>query len=227
MSTIENSAIPASVEVPPQLKLAELLRTAWIPHAISLVAELRVADVLKEGAKSCKEIAEATSTHEDNLYRVLRAVATIGLFREVEYRVFENTPLSDVLREDAEGSVREGALSVGYPYHWTAFGHMERSVKTGETAFDSAYGLPIFEYFAQNPLYGDNFNKVMISLSDAMIWSIMQSYDFSQYQSLVDVGGGYGSVIIPLTKTFPHLKGILFDMPHVVEGAKPYVEAAG
>lgn len=227
MSTIENSTNHASVEVPPQVKIGELLRTAWIPHAISVAAELRVADVLKEGPKCCKDIAEITGTHEDNLYRLLRALSTIGVFREVEYRVFENTPMSDVLREDAERSVREGALSVGYPYHWTSFGNLERSVRTGETAFDSVYGLPMFEYFQQNQLYGDNFNKVMINLSDMMIPSIIHGYDFSQFRSFVDVGGGYGSVTIPVLKAFPHLQGILFDQPHVIEGAQAYVEASG
>ena len=228
MSTIENSTTYAILEeLPPQVKVIELMRSLWIPQAISVAAELRIADFLKEGAKCCKDIAAKTETHEDSLYRLLRGLATVGVFHEVEYRVFENTRLSEVIREDAEGSVRDTVLSCGYPYHWTSFGHMEHSIRTGETAFDSAFGLGMFEFFKQNPKYGENFNQVMVNLSEILVPSIVQGYDFNQFASVVDVGGNYGTVLIEILKAFPHLHGILFDQPHVVEGAKPYVEAAG
>ena len=226
MATIENSTTIANVEIPPQVKLIELLRTAWIPQAISVAAELKIADVLKEGAKCCKDIAEEIGAHEDSLYRLLRGLATLGCFKEVEHRVFENSPMS-VLLMDVEGSSREAALSVGYEYHWTAFGHMARSITTGVTAFESAFGLSMFDYFQQNPKLNDNFNKVMLTLNDIIVPSLIEGYDFNQFATLADIGGGYGSVSIPILKAYPHLHGILFDQPHVVEGAAQYIEEAG
>jgi hypothetical protein len=198
-----------------------------VSQAIHVVATLGIADLLKDGPKSADELAEATGTHASALYRILRALASVGVFAEQSDGRFGLTPLAEHLRTDVPGSLRSWAMLIGRPYYFTTWGHLLHSVKTGEPAFPHVYGMPAWEYRASHPEESALFDGAMTGLSLAEAEAVVRSYDFSGIGVLVDVGGGKGALLAAILAANPALSGILFDQPHVVADAKDLLERAG
>jgi hypothetical protein len=185
-----------------------------------------IPDLLKDGAKSAEDLAAATRTHSPSLYRVLRALVSVGVLHNEDGR-FGLTPLSETLVTDAPGSLRWFVVSELGQEHYPAWGNLMHSVETGEIAFDSLYGMNIWQYFEKNSDDAAVFNDSMSGTSAALNEAITSLYDFSNFRTLVDVGGGHGELIAAILKKNPRLKGILFDAPEVMEGSRQRVEAAG
>jgi hypothetical protein len=198
-----------------------------VSQAIHVVATLGIADLLKDGPRSADELAEATGTHASALYRILRALASVGVFAEQSDGRFGLTPLAEHLRTDVPGSLRSWAMLIGRPYYFTTWGHLLHSVKTGEPAFPHVYGMPAWEYRASHPEESALFDGAMTGLSLAEAEAVVRSYDFSGIGVLVDVGGGKGALLAAILAANPALSGILFDQPHVVADAKDLLERAG
>ena len=194
---------------------------------IFVAAKLKIADLLRDGEKSVEELADATSTHSQTLYRILRSLASLGVFKETAVRVFAMTPMAESLRSDHKDSVRALATFFGSEWHNSAWSHLLHNVQTGECAFESVFKTNVFNYLNENPEEGEEFNDAMSSFSRLKASNIVEAYDFSNFESLVDVGGGHGTLLKSILKPNPHLKGILFDMPSVVEGAAHLLEAEG
>jgi hypothetical protein len=207
-------------ETPPPLVLRQLLTQLWKPQAIHVAASLRLAEALAEGPRTVTQLAEVTGTHAPSLYRLLRALAHIGIFIELDGPRFANSELSHFLRPNVPGSVY--GLADAIKLIWRAWDEFLYSVKTGEPGFDKAYGMPIWQYFTErDPAAGVLFNKHMIYRSAETILPIAQAVDLSGVSTVVDVGGGYGGLLTALLATHPSIeKGILFDQPHVIDEAR-------
>lgn len=207
-------------------QLMQMLSGFWVSQSLCTAAELGVADQLKDGPQSTQALAKALNAHEDNLYRLLRALASLGIFRELDSRVFELTPLAQLLRSDIPNSMRPVALMLGRE-NYTAWGKAYQAVRFGESPFESAYGMPVYEYFGKNPESAGLFNQAMTALVSNDNASILESYDFGQFSTIVDVGGGHGLLLSSILKRYPHLNGVLFDQAHVVSYAEPILQDAG
>jgi hypothetical protein len=198
----------------------------WTSQAIYAAAKLGIADLLADGPRSVDDLARSTRSKPDFLYRVLRALASVGIFSEEPPRRFALTPLAELLRSGVAGSQRSLVLMMG-DEHFHVWGNLVDAIQTGDNAFEKVYGLPIFEFLAQNPEKGRTFDEAMTGIHGPETDAVLAAYDFSQIGLLADVGGGNGSTLAGILRRHPAMQGILFDLPHVVARAKAPLEAAG
>lgn len=212
---------------PPQAVMMQMAMGFIVSQAISVAAKLYIADHLKDGAKSVAELARLTETHEPSLYRLLRALASVGVFRKDAEGRFANSPLSEVLRSDHPDSMRGAAHMICDREHWNAHGNLLQSVKTGEIAFEYAFGQPIFPYYAENPEPAKIFFDAMTSFSKSAAKAVAEVYDFSRTQTIADIGGGHGLVLATVLQSNPQAEGILFDQPSVVAEAGDLLRSEG
>ena len=207
-------------------ELNRLMLGVAVSRAICTVAELGVADHIADGAAvPVATLAQKTGTHERSLHRVLRLLASRGLFRETTPGAFAHTPLSFVLRGDAEGSYRAGARM--FHRFFPAWDGLDHSVKSGEPGFDRAFGSPVFDFVMANPEVGPIFDAGMSSFHGYETAAMLDVYDFSGVKVLADIGGGNGSLLTGVLKRYPALRGILFDLGHVVGRAVENLRGAG
>jgi hypothetical protein len=199
----------------------------WISRAIYIIAKLGIADHLAGGPKAAEEIAAATNTNAGAIYRIFRALSSVGVLTEESDHRFGLTPLSETLRTDAPGSLRAFATVELGEEHYPAWGELLYSVKTGEIAFDKHFGMPIWEFFAKNPENARTFDNAMTNVSLAIKDAILASYDATTIRKLADIAGGHGSLLAAILKSNPEMKGVLFDLPGVTEGARKRIEAEG
>ena len=205
------------------------LATGYMPAAcLYAAAKMKIADLLAAGPKPISELAGATEkVNENALYRTLRALASVGVFHEVEPSTFANTPLSEQLRSDLAGSSRDTVLFIANPLHLRVFAELMHSIESGETAFKKVTGLDAFEFFRQDAEENWEFNAAMTSITTSFTGGVLAAYDFGESGTLADVGGGHGFLLTAILQKHPGLRGIVFDLPHVVEGAKPRIESLG
>lgn len=206
-------------------QLDQMITGYWISQAIYAAAKFGIADLLKEGPKKVDELAAATSTQPDALYRLLRALASVGIFTETGSRQFAMTPLAEPLLSDLPGSKRALALMSG-DEQFRAWGEIEYSIRTGERAFDKVFGQPIFDYLGEHPDKARIFDAAMVGIHGRESDAVLDAYDLSGFRTIADIGGGNGSQLIAILSRHPHLKGLLFDLPHVVERAQERIDGA-
>jgi hypothetical protein len=207
-------------EIPPNVQLMQMMSSKMVAKPIYAVAKLGVPDLIKDRPKTAVELAQATGTHAPSLYRVLRALASLGVFSETSDGRFERTPLSQLL-ESAPQSMRGFAIMFGEPWHDRAWSEILHSIKTGQSGFGHAMGVTAFEFFHQNAEAAGIFNGAMTSFSANGANAVLQAYSFEGIQKLVDVAGGHGFLLQAIMKATPGLRGVLFDLPQVVEGSAP------
>lgn len=216
---IADSNMPPHLRgLPPEAVMMQMASGYWMTQLIYAAAKLGIADLLKSGPKSCEEIASATGTNPKSIYRVLRTLAGAGVFAETEHGHFTLTPLAASLQSGVPGSMRAMAVMFGEE-QYQAWGNILYTLQTGESSFEHMYGVPMFKYFVDNPEPGEIYEEAMTSVSAAEKAEILKSYDFSYIKKLVEVGGGHGSFISSILLANPHMKGVLFDQPYVIEGA--------
>lgn len=207
--------------------IRRLVEGYQVSQALHVAATLGIADLLVGGARASDELAKATGTHATSLYRLMRALASVGVFRELDERRFELTPLGEHLRSDVPESVAGWAAFIGRPYYWQAWAALLHSVRTGENAFKHVHGTDVWAYRSSRPDESAIFDRAMTSLSRRSNRSLLAAYDFGRFKTLADVGGGNGGLLAAVLAAHPNLKGILFDQPHVVSGAHAVLEATG
>ncbi len=210
----------------PHQQLDGMISGYWISQAIYAAAKFGIADHLKDGSKSVDELAKATSTNADALYRLLRALASKGIFAEGEPRQFSLTPLAEPLQSDVPGSKRALALMSG-DEQFRAWSEIEYSIQTGKIAFDKVFGKPIFDYLGEHPEKARIFDAAMVGIHGRESNAILDAYDFSGIGVIADIGGGNGSQTIDVLNKYTEMRGILVDLPHVIERAKDRIESAG
>ena len=211
----------------PEQTLLQMAVGKWACQALKVAAALGVADLLAGGAKSVHELARRTGAHEDALYRLLRALASLGVFKETPQRRFENNALSQPLRSDVAGSVGAMIRWIGEESAWRAWNEFEYSVRTGKPAFERVFGEQVFEYFAHHPGPAAIFNAAMNSFSAGTGAAVARAYDFSPFRRVVDVGGGHGALLAAIAERFPDLRGVLFDRPEVIASARQALASSG
>jgi O-methyltransferase/methyltransferase family protein len=211
----------------PPLALLHMMTGCWLSQALYVAAKLGIADLLQEGPQSYTRLAEATQTHAGALYRVLRALASVGIFVEDEAGCFRLTPLAEPLCTDTPGSLRAFAIMLGAPEHWHAWEGMLHSVSTGQPAFDHVFGVPLFQYFPAHPEAARIFDDAMTSRSSQESAAIVAAYDFAAAHLVVDVGGGQGTLLASILHAHPKARGVLFDLPHVIAPARTRMESTG
>ena len=198
-----------------------------VSAALYPAAKLGIAELLADGPQPVSELASQTGANEDALYRVLRALASVGIFAEVSPRTFGLTPPANLLRSDVTGNMRALVLWMTNEFHFKVWGQMMHSVLTGNPAVENVYGKACFEVFSDMPETDVEFNNAMTNISAKTIPVVLEAYDFSGIETLVDVGGGHGFLISQILKHYPNMQGLLFDMPHVIEGANARIQRLG
>ncbi|MDB5391288.1 MAG: methylase RsmC [Planctomycetaceae bacterium] len=212
--------------VPPPAQLAQLMFGFWASQAVYVAAKLDLAGLIKDGSKNADELAQATSTHAHSLYRLLRMLASLGVLAEDSASRFSLTAVGQCLRENVPGSQRALALMAGEE-HYQSWGDLMYSIQTGLPAFDKLYGQPIFDWLSQHPEQAAIFDQAMVSVHGRETAAMLDAYDFKGIKTLADVGGGNGSLLMATLQRNPHLRGMLYDLPGVIERATPQFEAAG
>lgn len=212
-------------EIPPQIALLQMITGYWQTQCVYVAAKLGIADCLKDGAKHYQELAKELGTQDKTLFRLLRALASLGVFAETEPGFFTLTPIACYLQTDVPGSFRAIAVMNGEE-HYQVWGELLHSIKTGEPAFEHRYGMNIFQYLDQNPEAAKIFDDGMTSYSSTEEPALLSSYDFSASQTLIDIGGGNGTFLTSILQANPHLQGILFDLPHVIKNAELMIKSS-
>jgi hypothetical protein len=192
----------------------------WVCQALKVAAELAIADLLGDGSLPVAELARRARADEDALHRLLRALATLGVFEALPGRHFRNSALSAALRSDVPGSARPMIRWLGEDAAWRAWGAFEHSVRTGEAAFDRVLGAPVFEYFARHPATAEIFDEAMTSFAREAGAAVARACDFSRFDTLVDVGGGQGALLAAIAERFPRLRCVLLDRVEVLARAR-------
>jgi len=219
---------PRPQELPASAQMMQMLTAKWLSAAISTAAELGIADLLASGDKTAAELAAASSAHAPSLYRLLRTLASTGVFAETEPRTFTLTPLAQCLRSDAPDSMRSFAQFMAMPLCQGAWGELLHCVTTGETGIRKAFGQANpFEYLQTRPKEAAVFDAAMTDLTRMGAPAVAEAYDFGRFRKLVDIAGGQGLLLQTILRQYPNVKGVLFDLPQVIERAKPVVAARG
>ena len=188
-------------------------------QAISVVARLNIAELIDTDAKSIEYLTAETGAHPDALRRVMACLTAIGVFHETGDRRFEHTPASETLRREHPQSTRALAVMMGCPWTWKSWGELFDTVQTGEPGFERIYGRHFDQYMAEHPADGAIYNDAMTASSGMLVDAIVSTYDFSQFRRIVDVGGGQGALLEAILLANPKAKGVLIDLPSVVEAA--------
>jgi O-methyltransferase domain/Dimerisation domain len=210
-------------EVPPPLQMLQIISGFWVARCIYVVAKLGLADLINDEPKTAEQLAAATGTHAPSLFRVLRALASVGLMMQDEQGRFAATPVLLTLRSDAPGSLRAFAMSELGEEHYPAWGELLYSVRTGGIAFDHAFGESVWEFFASHEENAKIFNDSMTGMTGQATEAMHAAYQFTGINVLMDVGGGHGGLLTSILKRNPAMRGILFDSPQVIEGAKSHL----
>jgi len=211
----------------PQETLWRMTSGCLLSQAIHVATKLSIPDRLKDGPKSSAELAQETKTHAPSLYRLLRALAGAGIFTEDEQGYFALTQLGTFLRRDVPGSMAAAGLLFGSTLQWPALGELMYSVQTGKTAFDHYFGMNFWEYFMSHPEEHELFQYAMASFSAAETHAILHAYDFSAFETIVDVAGGRGTLLAGILNANPTIHGTLLELPHVAKQAEEVLKAAG
>lgn len=213
-----------STALPPQAQLMKFIVGKWISKPIYAVAELCIADMLDKGPLHIEELAQRSQSHAPSLYRVMRALASVGIFSETEDKWFRLTPMAECLKT---GAMRSIALMFNADWSDKAWGCFLDSVKTGCTAFDKAHGVPVSDWLEQNPLAAKVFNEANAVKAELSHRAIVDAYDFSCIHTLMDVGGGLGVLMAEILAANRFLEGIVADTPSVVQEATKVIQARG
>lgn len=217
----------ASSGPPPQVVLLQLLTGRWVAQALGAIAKMGVADHMSSSPTPVENIADAVGANTEALYRVLRALSMVGVTVEHGNHAFSLTPVGETLRTDMLGSMRWMAAYTNDPWALGAWSELEYSIRTGKPGFDKAMGMKPWDYLGAHPEEADRFNKGMTAISAMSIAPVPHVYDFTQFGTIADIGGGFGLTIATILRAAPAARGILFDQPHVVSGAPEMLQAQG
>ena len=207
-------------------QLMQMINGYQVSQAICVAAALGVADQLTDGARTSDDLAAVTHSHPQALYRLLRALASVGVLHEGDDRHFSLTALGSGLRSDAAHSVAAWARMVERGYYRQAWSELQHSVRTGENAFQHTHGMGVWQYRAEHPEESVTFDRAMTALSRLVVDAVLAAYDFSPFEVVMDIGGGQGALIAEILSRNPTQRGILFDQLQVVAGAAPTLQAA-
>lgn len=221
-----SKAAPQLTQEPAEAVLMKMLTGFAVSQSLYVAARLGVADLLREGPKPVEELARETGAETAALYRVLRLLASTGVFAEEGERAFGLSPLAEKLLS-GPGSMRAMALHLLEGPSWRAWGELTHSVRTGATAFPEANGAEVFPFYLAHPESAAPFNEAMTEFSAMVGEAVVRAYDFSPYRVVADIGGGHGQLLASILKASPQSAGVLFDQPEVVGGGREHLSSLG
>jgi hypothetical protein len=213
-------------QLPPPVRLYQLAIGHYVTQALYVAATLGVADHLAQGPRRHEELAKATDTDAPSLQRVLRLLASVGVLDEAADGSFALTELGACL-QSGPGSFRAVMRLFGGPGVWSSWGDLLTTVRTGEAALPRVFGTDPFGYFSSRPEEGAIFDEAMGAFTAMVAVAVAAAYDFSPFRTVVDVGGGEGALLIGILKENPTLRGTVFDLPRLADGARRRIAAAG
>lgn len=204
----------------------QMFAGSWITQGMWVAAELGIADLLTKGPRTVEQLAEDTCTQSGALYRLLRALASVGIFVQDAQKRFSLTPLAELLRTEAMGSQRSIAIMMGGEFQ-AAWGELLHSVRTGEPGFQKKFGMPFFQYMIEHPERHTIYDAAMTGVHGGETEPMLDAYDFAVFKTVVDIGGGNGQVLGAILKRHPSLHGILFDLPDVADRTRSDISSSG
>ncbi|HZQ70731.1 MAG TPA: methyltransferase [Terriglobales bacterium] len=207
--------------------LFQMVIGKWISQALGTIVEIGVPDQLAKGARRCSDIARNAGVSEDGLYRLLRALASVGVFVESAERRFKLTSMGQLLRSDHPESLAGYARFTAHDITWRPWGHLDYSVRTGMPAFDHVFKASVFDHFSRNPEVAAVFDAAMTSISAMEARAASDAYNFNGVETLMDVAGGHGLLLATILRRHKTMRGVLFDLPHVTAGAEATFTRAG
>jgi hypothetical protein len=211
--------------LPPHAQLVQMATAHWVSQIIYVAAKLSLADRLADGPMTADQLAGPTGTHAPSLYRLMRTLGSLGLLNEDAAHRFALTPLGEALRAGAPGCARPTILTLANPSWVSGFGELLYSVQTGRSGFEKHFGMPIFDWLAKNPEEASMFSETMVGVHGAEPAAVAAAYDFSGSKTIVDVGGATGELLTTILTRYAGLRGVLYDLPHVVRDAPAVLEA--
>ena len=212
---------------PPHAQLIEMATGHWISRMVYVAAKLGLADHLAGGPKTADELAGPTGTHAPSLYRLMRTLAHLGLLSEDAGQRFALTPLGEALKKNAPGSAYATVLTLASDWCANGFGELLYSVQTGKSGVEKYLGMPVFDWFGQNPEMASLFSETMVGFHGAEPAAVAAAYDFSKMKTIVDVGGATGNLLTTVLGRAPGARGTLYDLPHVVRDAPTLIQSRG
>lgn len=231
MAPIDNDVPDAQMRaangIPPHVQLIQMGVAIWQARAVYAAAELGIADHLADGPREIGELARKTGTHAPSFARLMRALASCGIIEETSDGLFATTALGDALRDSAPGAARATILTIAGSWQWKAWDHFLCALRTGQSGVRSAFGKDLFDFLADEPVHSARFNDAMVGMHGAVAPAVVAAYDFSQFRSVVDVGGGKGALLARILKACPQASGVLFDLPETGKHARGYIAESG
>ena len=221
------AALPNKLTTPP-FRLIQIGSAFWQSRALYVAASLGLADELGDGLRSSAELAESLSLNEDHLYRLMRMLASIGVFTEHPQCRFSNSKLSDCLRSDHPKSVRAMILLHNSPQMsqpW--YESLEPAIRNGQTPFVLSHGADLYAYMDAHPGFDETFSRAMNAVESLIGPGYLFDFDWSRFDRLIDVGGSQGSKALAIIKQHPRLRVLVFDRPGVITGASEYWRQQG
>src|SRR5579863_1402132 len=208
--TEENPSPPA---------LFEMATAYWLSQAIYVAAKLGIADLLRDGPQSCIALAASTGSDAPSLFRLMRALSSVGIFAHRGGNHFALSRLAEGLHTNVHGSLRAMVITIG-EIHYRACGNLLHSVQTGSPAFNSVFGASLFDYLQQNADAADAFNQGMANVSSMLAYAVLMAYDFAGLSSIVDIGGGQGKLLEKILQFTSGISGTVFDTASTIESAE-------
>ena len=199
----------------------------WISRIVYVAAKLDLADHLSTGPKSADELAGPTGTHAPSLYRLMRTLAGLGILTEDVPHRFALTPMGEALRKGAPGAARPTILTLAGDTFVQGFGELLYSIQTGKSGLEKSLGMPIFDWLGKNPEMASLFSETMVGFHGAEPAAVAAAYDFTEFKTIVDVGGATGNLLTTVLAHAPQARGILFDLPHVLRDAPALIQSRG
>jgi hypothetical protein len=209
----------------PQAQLIQMATAHWISRLVYVAAQMNLADRLADGPRTADELALSTATDAPSLYRVMRTLASLGLFTEDARHRFSLKPLGEGLKTGAPGSARATVLTMAGDWNTKSLDYLLYSVQTGKTGFEKAFSMPLFEWLANHPTEASMFSETMVGLHGAEPAAVAAAYDFSEFETIIDIGGATGNLLTTILGRHPEPRGLLFDQPHVVRDAPTLINA--
>ena len=204
---------------PANVAIIEMVQGFYVTKAIGVAADLNLAEHLKNGQKTISELSGLTQTHEESLYRLMRMLASQDVFKEKPNQTFANNRLSNTLL-DRKDSMRHMVIHQVNGINWKMFEQLDYVVKTGNNAAQKVLGMDVFEYLEKNPDKNKIYNEAMSNSSLMLSYAVLSEYSFKNVKTIIDIGGGQGILLAMILHKYKSIKGVVFDLDHVVEGAK-------
>jgi hypothetical protein len=209
------------------MQVIQMATACWMSRLLFVAAQLGLADHLASGPQTAEAVAASTGSHPPSLYRVMRTLASLGLFTEDDQHRFALTPLGETLKTGAPGSARATVLTLAGDLIWRAYEELPYSVQTGKSGLKKAIGTSLFDWLSTRPEDAALFSETMVGFHNMEPAAVAESYDFSGIKTLMDVGGATGHMLTAVLGRHPDVRGILFDLPHVVRDAPAFIGARG